>query len=216
MKSFKAAAPRHGRIVILSLLSLLILSLSGISPAHADSVVSTIGNGQTVYGNISYYTKYDTYTFSAGTNDYIFFSIGEFGAHDTNFFPEIYVYKPSSALWSDTGDYYNSWLHGSTSTYSGTWSIKVTRGDGYMTGGDYYLQMYILPGPPVSIFGGSAGGMMYPSNELCRHDQSRRHRLFYFQRCSEARPIPRRSQQPAEADLRPIYRSSNRMERATG
>lgn len=163
MKVFKTAARRQGRIFILSFLSLLILSLWGVSPAHADSVVSTIGNGQTVYGNISYYTKYDTYTFSAGTNDYIFFSIGEFGAHDTNFFPEIYVYKPSSALWSDTGDYYNSWLHGSTSTYSGTWSIKVTRGDGYMTGGDYYLQMYILPGSPVSIFGGSAGGMMYPS-----------------------------------------------------
>jgi RHS repeat-associated protein len=163
MNSFKAAASRYRRIFSLLLLSLLILTMPGIHAARADGVTSTIGNGQIVYGNISASTKHDTYTFSAGTNDYIFFSIGEFGAHDTNFFPEIYVYKPSSALWSDTGDYYNSWLHGSTSIYSGTWSINVTRGDGFFTGGNYQLQMYILPGTPVSIFGGSAGGMMYPS-----------------------------------------------------
>ena len=134
-----------------------------------------------MYGNISASTKEDDYFFTIPVSTYIFVSIGETGAHDSHFLPEIYVYKPSGGYYGAAAGYYYTWLKENGSTYSGTWSIKVTRGDGYMTGGNYERPgLHVTAGrPPVSIFGGGPRRRHdVPLGELCRLDLSRRHRFL--------------------------------------
>ena len=69
----------------------------------------------------------DTYTFYAPTDAYIMVSIGETGTHDVDYIPEILLFKPSGSLYTDSGDYYNTWIHANTTTNSGTWTVDVTR-----------------------------------------------------------------------------------------
>jgi len=164
MNSFIAAGRKHGRIVRLLLLSLLILAGLGTHPARADGVVSGIGNGQIMYGNISDYTKFDTYTVTVPANTAIWVSLGETGTHDAHFLPTINIYKPSGARYIGADDPYYTWVRINTTSFPGTWTVYVERSDNFLphSGGNYEVQVYTWPGE-AAVSAGGAGGMMVPS-----------------------------------------------------
>jgi len=158
MKSIKSAARNHGRILSLSLLSVLFLTSWSVQTAHANGVKTTISNGKAVTGTLTG-NGFDTYTFKVTAGSSFVVSVGETGPHDATFMPRIDLVAPGGidgpGIWAP--------LHArlvETNAAEGTWSVKVSRAEaGGTTGGTYALTLIELPGalPPS---GGIAGGAM--------------------------------------------------------
>ena len=161
MNSYIAAVRKCGRMASLFLLLLLILGSAGSHQARADGVVSTIGNGQIVYGSISA-SGVDTYSFPvAGTGYKIFWTITTTSAHNANFVSEAELFKPSGTVANYAyGQYFGSNYLGTGTIAAGTWKIEVSNyyaGPSYS--GTYALQVFVLPGLPAQS-GGVGGGQM--------------------------------------------------------
>ena len=161
MNSYIAAVRTYGRMLSLFLLLLLILDTTGSHKARANGVVSTIGNGQIVYGSVSG-TNYDTYTIHADSSSAIEWTITGTSAYDARFASEADLYRPSGTLANYAYGYYFSGNYVPTGIYGGTWTIYVENayGSSYPSvSGSYALQAFVLPGQPGQS-GGVGGGQM--------------------------------------------------------
>jgi len=160
MNSYIAAVRKCGRMASLFLLLLLILGSAGSHQARANGVVSTVGNGQIVYGSVSG-TGFDTYSFPAASGDYIFWTITTTTAYDAHFVSESELFRPSGvgAAYAYAAYFAGDYV---SSGYTGTWKIEVSNyyGSSYPTdSGSYALQVFVLPGLPAQS-GGVGGGQM--------------------------------------------------------
>ncbi len=158
MNSYIAAVRKCGRMASLFLLLLLILGSAGSHQARANGVVSTIGNGQIVYGSVSG-TGYDTYSFPAASGDYISWTVTATSAYNSGFEPFSELFRPAGTEDAAASDYYFAGDFvdaGST----GTWKIEVSNNFSYpVVSGGYALQVFVLPGTPAQS-GGVGGGQM--------------------------------------------------------
>jgi RHS repeat-associated protein len=149
--------------LLVRFLPLLILTCQGISPAHANGVNTSIGDGEIKTGRITT-TGVDTYTFPVNsTSSGLFFMISETGTHDSLFTPEIDIYRPVGTLYNYTWGAYYAYQRIDAAPVTGTWSIQVKRHDTSpgTSGGYYAVTVMTMPGP-VSVSGGLPGGVMYP------------------------------------------------------
>ena len=161
MNSYIAAVRKCGRMASLFLLLLLILGSAGSHQARANGVVSTIGNGQIVYGSISA-SGFDTYSFPVGGTNYeIFWTITTTSAYNINFEGEAELFKPSGGVANYAiGHYFGSSYVGTSTIAAGTWKIEVSNAAAGPTySGTYALQVFWLPGQPGQS-GGVGGGQM--------------------------------------------------------
>ena len=124
---FRAVWHRCLLWLLVRFLPLVILTCLNTSPAQANGVTGTIGNGQTVTGNVTG-DGFDTYTITSpiGGSSFVL-SIGETGIHDTNFLPAIDLTGPGSST-PGVARPLNAKLE-EINAAAGTWTVNVRRGD---------------------------------------------------------------------------------------
>jgi RHS repeat-associated protein len=161
MNSYIAAVRKCGRMLSFFLLLLLILGTAGSHQARANGVVSTIGNGQVVYGSVSG-TNYDTYSFPVPSGAHVVWTVTATTAYNSQFMSEADVYKPGGGFGAYAYGYYFGGNDYATGANPGTYSIEVRNyfGGSYPTvSGSYALEVFVLPGLPAQS-GGVGGGQM--------------------------------------------------------
>jgi hypothetical protein len=125
-----------------ALVPLLLLSIAGISTAHAVPVA--IKNGETKTGTITG-TNTDSYSFSAGAGTAFIVSVGENGTHSDGFLPEIDLVRPDGLPGQGQSRAYSSMIE-QDNVAEGTWKVNVTRLDQGNNGGGYAVKVIQIPG----------------------------------------------------------------------
>ena len=125
-----------------ALVPILLLSISGISTAHAAAVSITNGESKsgTVMGSGS-----DSYTFSADAGSAFILSVGETGSHTDGFVPQIALIKPDGLDGVGQARPLSSVIE-QDNVAEGSWTVKVTRLDEGNSGGSYSLKLIKIPG----------------------------------------------------------------------
>lgn len=129
--------------LLVRFLPLVILTVSGVDPAHANEVSSQITSGVTKTGALSGAAA-DIYTFQAAAGGTMVAVVSETGAHDENFIIGIERKEPGGASRGKWNPYSVELVDQGTT--AGKWTYKVSRAEkGTSGGGGYKLNIIQLP-----------------------------------------------------------------------
>jgi hypothetical protein len=129
--------------LLVRFLPLVILTILGVNPAYADGVSTKITSGTSQTGTITSGTDSYSFTVPPGGGSFVV-TAAETGVHDTNFVPQLDLVAPGNKGAGGNSHHYYTRLWGNNAP-EGNWTIKVSRADGYTTGGSYSLALLQLP-----------------------------------------------------------------------